>query len=134
MTVERKVSDATSSEWIGTAPFCAAHVKDCAEAGLVYVQSDGSGDGHSCVTGTKVQCDNSQWVTVAEDGDVETIFHWYRNSVASDRSYAEISWKIPEGTQAGTYRITHSGTYLDGLDRKLYDFTGASEAFTLIDA
>ena len=35
LTVERKVADATSSEWMGTAPFCAAHVKDCAEAGLV---------------------------------------------------------------------------------------------------
>ena len=73
-------------------------------------------------------------MTVAEDSDVETIFHWYRSTVASDRSYAEISWKIPEGTQAGTYRITHSGTYLDGLDRKLYDFTGASEAFTVVEA
>mmetsp|Transcript_83783 Transcript_83783/g.236710 ORF Transcript_83783/g.236710 Transcript_83783/m.236710 type:complete len:758 (+) Transcript_83783:84-2357(+) len=134
LTVERKVADATSSEWMGTAPFCAAHVKDCAEAGLVYVQSSDSGDGHSCMTGMKVQCDNSQWVTVATDGDVETVFHWYRSSVASDRSYAEVKWKVPAGTPAGTYRISHSGTYLDGLDRKYYDFTGASEAFTVVGA
>ena len=64
----------------------------------------------------------------------ETIFHWYRSSVASDRSYAEVKWKVPKGTPAGTYRISHSGTYLDGLDRKYYDFTGASGAFAVVEA
>ena len=42
--------------WIGTAPACNASAADCALSGLSFVRADGSGDGASCLTGTKVLC------------------------------------------------------------------------------
>ena len=43
--------------WSGTSPFCAGSSADChARDGMVYVASDGAGDGAACLTGQKVLC------------------------------------------------------------------------------
>jgi hypothetical protein len=42
--------------WLGTAPFCKASPESCTERGWTYVESDKSGDGRKCTTGTKVKC------------------------------------------------------------------------------
>lgn len=44
------------SQWVGTAPWCAASRSDCADLGMSYVRSSSSGGGSSCWSGTKVLC------------------------------------------------------------------------------
>ncbi|MEM0900646.1 MAG: hypothetical protein AAGI92_11935 [Pseudomonadota bacterium] len=46
------------SQWIGTAPLCAAKPGDCGSlgSGWSFVRSDVAGNGATCATGRKVLC------------------------------------------------------------------------------
>ncbi|NLE80881.1 MAG: neutral/alkaline ceramidase [Rhodococcus sp.] len=65
----------------------------------------------------------NKWVRHADDGDWSTKFHWQRTD--PNQSVARITWDVPEGTPAGTYRIQHFG---DSKSRfgKISPFTGTS--------
>ena len=48
---------------------------------------------------------------VYTDDDISTKFHWQRPHMLSSESTATVTWKIPEGTEEGTYMIWNYGDY-----------------------
>ena len=72
---------------------------------------------------------NGQWTRHGDDGDWSTRYRWQRSGVAN--SEATITWAIPAGTPAGTYRIVHNGDWKSGWTGKITGFTGATAAFTV---
>lgn len=48
-----------------------------------------------------------RWERVADDGDWSTKFRWERSGVSASR--VTITWDVPRGTPAGTYRIRYFG-------------------------
>lgn len=56
----------TADVWLGTAPACSASAQDCTRLGMTHVRSDKSGDGATCVTGSKVLCTAPKAATVRE--------------------------------------------------------------------
>jgi len=70
------------------------------------------------------------WTVVAVDGNWETAFHWYRHSGISSESFADISWTVPAGTPAGTYRIGHKGYYKHFLGHTV-PFSGYTNSFAV---
>ena len=71
----------------------------------------------------------SSWVTVATDGDWETLYTWERVDPVWGTSRAVIQWTIPEDAAKGDYRIKHYGSYKNGWNGRIYDFTGKSRTF-----
>jgi neutral ceramidase len=75
----------------------------------------------------KVQrLEGDRWLSVADDGDWSTRFHW-RRTFASE-SEAEITWAIPPGTQEGRYRIVHFGDARPLMGR-VRSYSGQSRVF-----
>ena len=72
--------------------------------------------------------DGSMWRTVADDGDRSTIYRWRRDGIAA--SIATVSWDVPAGTPAGTYRIVHHGD-AKNLSGQITAFTGVSRTFVV---
>ena len=70
----------------------------------------------------------STWRTVAVDDDWSTKYRWARNGLAA--STATISWAVPAGATAGTYRIVHNGD-AKNLFGKISAFTGTTRTFTI---
>jgi neutral ceramidase len=74
--------------------------------------------------------EGGEWVRIADDGDWATTFRWRRaarKGPKSAESTATITWRVPEGTPSGDYRIVHHGTArtTDGL----VPFTGTTREF-----
>jgi len=67
------------------------------------------------------------WVhqQVYTDDDISTKFHWQRPHMLSSESTATVTWKIPEGTEDGTYMIWNYGDYKH-LTGGTVPFTGHS--------
>lgn len=81
-------------------------------------------------TFVEVQRDTPQgWVTVADDSDWATRYHWRRTFGAE--SVAEITWAIPPGTPVGSYRIVHHGDARSLLG-KVTPFRGTSRSFQVV--
>ncbi|HWO67616.1 MAG TPA: neutral/alkaline ceramidase [Umezawaea sp.] len=72
---------------------------------------------------------NGQWTRYADDGDWSTRYQWRRSGVAN--SEATITWAIPTGTPAGTYRIVHNGDWKSGWTGRITAFTGTTNVFTV---
>jgi neutral ceramidase len=70
----------------------------------------------------------STWTTVSTDSDWQTIYRWKREYLGV--STAQITWTIPAGTPAGTYRIVHRGDAKSILGT-VTGFTGVSRTFTV---
>lgn len=70
--------------------------------------------------------DGQAWTTVADDSHWATQYRWKRTFGAE--SVADISWAIPAGTPAGTYRIMHLGDSRNLLGR-ITPFTGVTRSF-----
>lgn len=68
------------------------------------------------------------WHTVADDGDWPTRFHWKRDGVAA--SQVTLTWDVPQGTPAGTYRLVYHGD-ARSLTGTITPFTGTTPAFTV---
>ena len=71
---------------------------------------------------------NGQWATVATDSEWSTIYRWKREYLSV--STAQISWTVPAGAAAGTYRIVHHGD-AKVLGGRITSFTGATRGFTV---
>lgn len=61
-------AQAQSTTWIGQAPFCTAKPTDCDGQGLSFVRTHASGDGETCLIGTKVQCEGDIASMVGSSG------------------------------------------------------------------
>lgn len=72
--------------------------------------------------------DGGRWAQVATDGDWSTIYRWKREYLGV--STAKITWTVPAGTPAGTYRVVHHGD-AKNLFGTVTPFTGASRTFTV---
>jgi len=72
---------------------------------------------------------DGQWLSVANDGDWSTRFHWQR-TFASE-SEVSITWTIPPGTAPGTYRIVHFGD-ARSLFGKVRAYSGRSRTFDVL--
>nr|WP_083472771.1 neutral/alkaline ceramidase [Kibdelosporangium phytohabitans] len=72
---------------------------------------------------------NGTWTRHADDGDWSTRYEWKRAGVAN--SEATITWTIPAGTPAGTYRIVHNGDWKSGWTGAITSFSGTTTAFTV---
>ncbi|ONI86811.1 alkaline ceramidase [Saccharothrix sp. ALI-22-I] len=72
---------------------------------------------------------DGQWTRHADDGDWSTRYRWQREGVAN--SNATITWTIPAGTPAGTYRIVHHGDWKSGWTGAITPFTGTTRTFTV---
>ncbi|HEX6340434.1 neutral/alkaline ceramidase [Umezawaea sp.] len=72
---------------------------------------------------------NGRWTRHADDGDWSTRYQWRRSGVAN--SEATITWAIPVGTPAGTYRIVHHGDWKSGWTGAITAFTGTTTTFTV---
>jgi neutral ceramidase len=70
--------------------------------------------------------DGDQWRTVADDGDWSTTFTWTRTE--PDQSLVTVTWAVPAGTPAGTYRVLYHGD-AKGPDGTVAAFTGTSRLF-----
>jgi neutral ceramidase len=68
------------------------------------------------------------WTTVSTDSEWQTIYRWKREYLGV--STAQITWTIPAGTLAGTYRIVHHGD-AKSLLGAITSFTGMSQTFTV---
>ncbi len=66
MTAGNTTAQAQSTTWIGKAPFCSAKPTDCSTQGMKFVRNHASGDGDTCITGTKVMCEGK--ITAAPRG------------------------------------------------------------------
>ncbi len=78
-----------------------------------------------------------QWQPVAVDADPETSFVWHSESPepqfnASPYSSAEILWRIPRNTPAGTFRLRFEGVAKTGT--LLQAYAGESRQFDLAGA
>lgn len=94
---------------------------------VVFVTGHPKNNLHRNDTFVKVQrLVDGAWKTVAVDGDWSTQYRWKR--VFGAESEAQISWAIPPGTQAGTYRIVHQGDAKNLLGA-ITPFTGTSRSF-----
>ncbi|MFM9368579.1 neutral/alkaline ceramidase [Streptomyces sp. Da 82-17] len=95
----------------------------------VFVGAHPGNDLHRGGTYLEVQREqDGAWVTVADDGDWSTRLHWKRDGVAA--SEVTITWDVPEGTPAGTYRVRYHGDakqFVGGVR----EFTGTSREFTV---
>lgn len=78
----------------------------------------------------KLQEGTGKWTTVYTDDDISTKFHWQRPHMLSSESTATVTWKIPEGTEDGTYMIWNYGDYKH-LTGGTVPFTGHSSSFTI---
>ncbi len=70
----------------------------------------------------------SQWLTVAQDRDWETEYHWQRNGAAY--SLITIVWRIPNDAPAGLYRILHLGDW-KSVNGKISPYIGFSSLFNV---
>lgn len=86
--------------------------------------------GDSFLQVQKLQEETGHWTTVYTDDDISTKFHWQRPHMLSSESTATITWKIPEGTEDGTYMIWNYGDYKH-LTGGTVPFTGHSSSFTI---
>ena len=78
----------------------------------------------------KVQkLEGSNWVTIANDWDWDTIYKWNRDG--SDRSLIDITWNIPSTAQSGSYRIIHQGNWKNGWNGNISSYSGTSRTFTV---
>ena len=53
---------------------------------------------------------DGKWTTKYVDGDWCTKFYWKGGAGSFGVSFAEITWKIPQATTQGLYRVCHYGT------------------------
>lgn len=97
-----------------TAVFGSAHPKNDLRRGGTYLEVQ--------------RLDGGTWKRVADDSDASTTFTWKR--VLAAQSTATITWAIPAGTPAGSYRIVHHGAAKDALGR-ISQFSGATAPFTV---
>jgi neutral ceramidase len=70
----------------------------------------------------------TSWTTVSTDSEWQTIYRWKREYLGV--STAQITWSIPAGTPAGTYRIVHHGD-AKNVFGAVTPFTGISQTFTV---
>src|SRR5690606_14794855 len=70
----------------------------------------------------------SGWSRVADDGDWETKFRWKRDGISASR--ITITWDVPAGTPAGSYRIRYFGD-ARSLFGVVKPISGTSPAFTV---
>lgn len=70
----------------------------------------------------------SSWERVADDGDWSTRYKWTRQGISD--SWANITWIIPAGTSAGTYRVVHYGDAKNLLGQ-VFGFLGISRSFAV---
>ena len=68
-----------------------------------------------------------KWKTVAYDWDWNTTYEWHREGFAN--STVDVSWKIPENVEVGTYRVVHHGDWKSGWSGKVEPYTGTSRRF-----
>jgi neutral ceramidase len=77
--------------------------------------------------------EGGEWIRIADDGDWSTTFRWRRTGrrrSASVESTATVTWRIPDGTLAGDYRIVHHGTAR--TNEGLVPFTGTTREFRVV--
>ena len=94
---------------------------------VVFAAAHPGNDLHRGDTFLRVErADGDGWVTVQDDGDWATRFLWTRRDGGA--SEATVRWDIPEGTAAGSYRLTYVGDARDpgGAVRP---FSGQSATF-----
>jgi neutral ceramidase len=72
--------------------------------------------------------DGGAWTTIATDADWSAEYRWKREYLGV--STAQITWKVPSGTAAGSYRIVHHGD-AKSLLGTIRPFTGTTRAFTV---
>ena len=63
------------------------------------------------------------WQAIASDSDWDTTIRWRKKRGSF---VAKLSWRIPQGTAAGDYRITHLGQ-----DTLGHAFTGVSDTLQI---
>lgn len=99
------------------------------QARVVFASAHPDNDLHRGGTYLEVQRrDGSRWVTIADDGDWSTKYHWARLGVAA--STVTTTWDIPRNTPEGDYRLVHHGDAGDVLGR-ITPFTGVSATFAI---
>ncbi len=72
---------------------------------------------------------NGQWVSIRNDNDWDTEFHWQRRGAAY--SWITIIWRIPSSMPAGLYRVVHYGDWKSGWSGHIFPYTGFSSAFNV---
>ncbi|PRY38857.1 neutral/alkaline ceramidase [Umezawaea tangerina] len=96
----------------------------------VFVTGHPKNDLHRNGTFLEVQrLVDGRWTRHGDDGDWSTRYRWRRSGVAD--SEATITWTIPAGTPAGTYRIVHFGDWKSGWTGRITGFTGATGGFAV---
>ncbi|GAA2361084.1 ceramidase CerN [Saccharopolyspora halophila] len=70
---------------------------------------------------------DGRWVTVADDRDWATRYHWKRSGTAS--STATLTWDVPAAAPSGRYRLVHHGDWKAG--NAVTPFTGATREFVV---
>lgn len=94
--------------------------------------------GNSFIAVEREEPDGS-WTTILTDADPETRFEYKRFSGAEagtrHHSFATVSWYVPEGTAAGTYRLKYFGDATKQyavLGPKTEAFEGTSSTFEVL--
>lgn len=73
--------------------------------------------------------ENGAWMTVRQDRDWDTEYHWERHSVAD--SIVTIVWRISADIAPGQYRIVQYGDSKSFWGGKISPYTGYSSVFTV---
>jgi neutral ceramidase len=93
---------------------------------VVFVGAHPGNDLHRGGTYLRVERrDGTTWRTVHDDGDWVTRFGWARFKVHSE---VTVTWEIPDGAEAGRYRVSYEGDALHP-DGSIRAFTGTSPEF-----
>ena len=78
------------------------------QVSVEFVGANPNNDFHHGSTYLEIQRHvGSDWLTIADDGDWSTKFHWRRTDRAA--STVAITWDIPEDIPSGQYRIGYHG-------------------------
>ncbi|QIS19661.1 neutral/alkaline ceramidase [Nocardia terpenica] len=73
---------------------------------------------------------DGQWAGMLDDNDWCTELHWSRPDGQPAASVIRIAWTVPEGTEAGRYRIRYTGDSRDA-GGVVTGFTGISPEFAI---
>lgn len=71
------------------------------------------------------------WVTVSTDNDYNNHLRWNKKTV--NHSTSTVSWRIPEGTPAGDYRIVFNGYFSPDNGSSHFPYSQISDPFSVIE-
>lgn len=69
--------------------------------------------------------------TISTDMDWDLLYEWAQTNVVTGESHVNLTWTVPDGTPAGTYRFVYNGDSKAPISGAISSFTGMSGTFNV---